>query len=351
MTNYIHKVRQFVRLLLLAGTLVAATPLADATTVAPRWLVSVQYGQGVGTSLPIVRLTFPHPVLATSLPPLKSSPTLATSWEQVSPTMVQAVATAAPVAGGGYRIDVPTSVRCTTTCVVVTTTPYVTPLTVPTIWQNQLMAELHYLPVRFVPTVAPTTAEGQAPGVFLWRFPKLPHSLQTVWSSTQPSVILSGALMHFQSVHNLPVTGAIDVATWRLIVHDVRHHIDNPSAYNYVDVTETVPETATLYVNGQPTFHTLANTGIAQAPTALGTFPVYLRYQSQTMQGTNPDGSHYYDTGIPWVSYFHGGDALHGFLRSSYGFPQSLGCVEMPLSAAGSIWPYTPIGTLVTVRP
>ena len=47
----------------------------------------------------------------------------------------------------------------------------------------------------------------------------------------------------------------------------------------------------------------------------------------------------------------HGGEALHGYIRASYGFPQSLGCVEMPFATAGQVWPHTPIGTLVTVRP
>jgi lipoprotein-anchoring transpeptidase ErfK/SrfK len=67
------------------------------------------------------------------------------------------------------------------------------------------------------------------------------------------------------------------------------------------------------------------------------------------MTGTNPDGSKYSDPGIPWVSYFNGGDALHGFVRGSYGFPQSDGCVEMPPSHAEVVYPLTPIGTLVTV--
>ena len=49
------------------------------------------------------------------------------------------------------------------------------------------------------------------------------------------------------------------------------------------------------------------------------------------------------------VSYFNGGDALHEFPRYSYGFPQSLGCVEMPFASAETVLPYTPIGTLVTV--
>ena len=69
------------------------------------------------------------------------------------------------------------------------------------------------------------------------------------------------------------------------------------------------------------------------------------------MSGTNPDGSHYSDPNIPDVSYFNGGDALHGFTRAQFGFPQSLGCVEMPLEEAEAVYPYTPIGTPVTVNP
>ena len=53
---------------------------------------------------------------------------------------------------------------------------------------------------------------------------------------------------------------------------------------------------------------------------------------------------------MPWISYFNGGEALHGFIRPSYGTPQSLGCVEMKYENAKKIWPYTPIGTLVTIR-
>ena len=67
------------------------------------------------------------------------------------------------------------------------------------------------------------------------------------------------------------------------------------------------------------------------------------------MSGKNPDGSTYHDPGIPDVSYFNGGDAIHGFSRSSYGSPQSLGCVELPFPAAAAVFPLTPIGTLVTV--
>ena len=57
------------------------------------------------------------------------------------------------------------------------------------------------------------------------------------------------------------------------------------------------------------------------------------------MSGENPDGSHYEDPGIMWVSYFNGGDALHAFDRPSYGCPQSLGCVEMRLEDAAESGP------------
>ena len=55
------------------------------------------------------------------------------------------------------------------------------------------------------------------------------------------------------------------------------------------------------------------------------------------MSGTNPDGSHYNDPGIRWISYFNHGEALHAFNRSSFGTPQSLGCVELPLAAAAKV--------------
>jgi hypothetical protein len=80
-------------------------------------------------------------------------------------------------------------------------------------------------------------------------------------------------------------------------------------------------------------FFSLSNTGISIAPTPVGTFPVYLKLPFQVMRGTNPDGSAYADP-VQWVSYFSGGSAVHYIYRGSYGSPQSLGCVELPYTAA-----------------
>jgi hypothetical protein len=43
--------------------------------------------------------------------------------------------------------------------------------------------------------------------------------------------------------------------------------------------------------------------------------------------------------------------AVRYIARGSYGSPQSLGCVELPYSAAAAAYPYLPYGTLVTVTP
>ena len=40
---------------------------------------------------------------------------------------------------------------------------------------------------------------------------------------------------------------------------------------------------------------------------------------------------------------------MHSYYRPSYGFPQSLGCVELPLNEAAQVWPYLTYRSLVTV--
>jgi hypothetical protein len=157
--------------------------------------------------------------------------------------------------------------------------------------------------------------------------------------------------MNFQAVHGLSWNTGMTAQTWQLILQAAATKQYDPNTYDYVVVGQSQPELLMLYVNGHHVYNTFVNTGVSSAPTASGTYPVYERFTVTTMSGKYPDGQTYSDPGIPWVSYFHGGDALHGFLRSQYGFPQSLGCVEMPFVNAQHLWPYTPIGTLVSVLP
>jgi peptidoglycan hydrolase-like protein with peptidoglycan-binding domain len=158
-----------------------------------------------------------------------------------------------------------------------------------------------------------------------------------------------GALEVFQADHNLEPTGEPDAETWRLllIVESLYHR--NPSPYTWVSVTESLPETLEVHQGDRVALSSPANTGVAGAETAQGIFPIFERFTSTTMTGTNPDGSHYSDPGVPWVNYFNGGDAVHGFVRGSYGFPQSDGCVELPVATAAAVYPMLQIGDIVWV--
>jgi hypothetical protein len=224
---------------------------------------------------------------------------------------------------------------------------------------QQLLAEQGYLPVEWRPSSAAVahtaSAEVKAavdppPGSFAWRYPNTPQQLQGLWSAGQENDITRGAVMKFENLHNLTADGLVGAAVWRALLHDAIAGKRLGEPYSYVYVHREIPEVMTLWSAGRTVLTSPANTGIAGAETELGTYPVFEHIPEGTMSGTNPDGSHYEDPGIKWISYFHGGDALHNFDRASFGTPQSLGCVELPLAASAEIWPYTPIGTLVTIE-
>jgi L,D-transpeptidase catalytic domain len=227
---------------------------------------------------------------------------------------------------------------------------------------NQLLAQLGYLPLTWKAsgadvgssTGAQLNAAVDPPkGDFSWRYAGFPSQLTSQWNASGIGEITRGALLAFQTDNGLNPDALPGPNVWTSLITALAQHKTNKvDGYNYVLVhRDAAQQTTELWHNGKQIFSTPANTGVAAAPTDLGTFPVYLRYQVTTMSGTNPDGSRYSDPGIKWVSYFNGGDALHAFDRASYGTPQSVGCVEMPEAAAAKIYPYTPIGTLVTIAP
>ncbi len=224
---------------------------------------------------------------------------------------------------------------------------------------KQMLADLGYLPLAWQPSGEPVglTASAQVraavdppAGTFTWRYGKTPGALKTLWSSaSERPVIVRGAIMAFESKHGMATDGFPSMSVFRALLRDELAGRHVQGGYSYVYVTETLPETLTLWHNGEVILRSAVNTGISGRETDIGTFPVYLHLTETTMQGTNPDGSHYDDPGVPWVNYFSGGDAVHGFVRGGYGWPQSLGCVEAPVSTAGQIFPYVNVGTLVTV--
>ena len=158
-----------------------------------------------------------------------------------------------------------------------------------------------------------------------------------------------GALIVFQSEHEIEATGTPEVATWKALLRAAEKHERDPSPYTFVTVTESLPETLEVHRDDHVVFSTPANTGVPGAETAQGIFPIYSRFVSTTMTGTDVDGTKYTVPDVPWVNYFNGGDAVHGYPRASYGFPQSNGCVELPIEAAAQVYPMLKIGDIVEV--
>jgi lipoprotein-anchoring transpeptidase ErfK/SrfK len=223
---------------------------------------------------------------------------------------------------------------------------------------EQLLAQFGYMPLTFVTTTkVPTDADAQLTaavippqGHWTWRWKQTPKALQSLWKPGEPNKIDQGALMRFQNEHGLTPDGIATPETWNALLADATAGKSAPAHYSYVEVAQHTPEVMKLWKDGKVVVKGAANTGISSAPTPNGTWPVYSHIAVGTMSGLNPNGTPYHDPGIPWISYFHGGDALHAFPRGSYGTPQSLGCVELTLDTAKQIWPSTPIGTLVTVH-
>jgi len=222
---------------------------------------------------------------------------------------------------------------------------------------QQLLAELGYLPLTWQPvgpepsSLAAQAAAAISPpaGRFAWRYPALHAVLGSLWQPAQYTALVQGAVMAFESDQGLTSDGSVGPQVWTALLRAAVHHRVVRQPYDYIEVSEGSPETLSVWRDGRIVYTSPCNTGIAAAPTAPGTYPVYARYLSTTMSGTNPDGTPYSDPGVPYVAYFNGGDAVHGFLRPGYGYPQSLGCVELPYSAAAVVFNYDPIGTLVGV--
>ena len=225
---------------------------------------------------------------------------------------------------------------------------------------DQLLAQLGYLPLTWTASAgatvpAATDAAGQLAaaynppaGSFSWQ-PGYPSELQNFWQGgAVTSLIMKGAVMAFESDHAIAMDGVAGPQVWTALLKAVAAGQSNKHGYTYAIAREGNPETLTIWHDGRQVLRTLANTGISAAPTTLGTAPVYLRYLHQIMKGKNPDGTKYADP-VSYVSYFRSGEAVHFFNRGSYGFPQSLGCVELPLSDAKKAYPYLTFGSLVTV--
>jgi lipoprotein-anchoring transpeptidase ErfK/SrfK len=326
-------------------------------------IIPASHATGVDGALPIV-VTFSAPVTASSPPP-QITPAVAGTWSSDGNSMIF-TPTRAFGPSEHVTVQVPEGMRSISGGLLTSAVTY--EFTTGTYSQAalaQVLVKLGYLPMTWSPEdpamkaatlnagdAASQTPQGQAfelpPGTFHWEA-GYPSTLEQLWSPDQANVLLRGAVMAFQSQHNMTIDGSLTPKLWNALFQAEASGDRNQNGYTYAIASKGSPETLTIWHDGRVVMHSLANTGIPIAPTVDGTFPVYERFRQTIMSGTNPDGSHYSDP-VSFVSYFNGGDAVHYFPRGSYGSEQSLGCVELPYNDAQQAYPYLTYGSLVTVQ-
>jgi hypothetical protein len=223
---------------------------------------------------------------------------------------------------------------------------------------QQLLTQLGYLPMAWKQKSGTAIGAGNAhaelaaaysapAGAFSWQS-GYPSTLKNQWKAGSGNILDVGAIRAFESVSKLTMDGSAGKTVWSRLLTAVAKGSKNPNGYTYALASQVLPESITIWHNGKVVLRSAANTGISDAATQDGTFPVYLKYVFTYMKGLNPNGTKY-DDPVWYASYFNGGDAVHEFPRASYGFNQSLGCVELPMTAAKKAFPYLTYGSLVTV--
>ena len=223
---------------------------------------------------------------------------------------------------------------------------------------QQVLSQLGYLPLAWTPKSKTVVSPGNAnaelsaayqppAGTFSWTG-SYPSNLTSQWKPGSANILDVGAVRAFESVTGLTMDGVAGRTVWSGLLSALAKGKNNPNGYTYALASQNSPETLTIWHNGHVVLKSPANTGIAASPTVDGTFPVYLKFYFSYMKGTNPDGSKY-DDPVYYANYFNGGDAVHQFARYSYGWYQSLGCVELPWDAAKTAYSYLSYGSLVTV--
>ena len=134
---------------------------------------------------------------------------------------------------------------------------------------------------------------------------------------------------------------------WTDLLKAVAKGKHNPNGYTYALASQNSPENlrsgTTASWCSRPGQH--RHPGLPHRGRHVSRLPEVLL---QLHEG-DESGRHEYDDPVYYASYFNGGDAVHQFSRASYGWYQSLGCVELPWDAAETAYPYLTYGSLVTV--
>ena len=181
---------------------------------------------------------------------------------------------------------------------------------------KQMLADLGYLPLSWQPSGEPVrlTASAQVraavdppAGSFTWRYGKTPGALKALWSSeNERPVIVRGAIMAFESKHGMTTDGFPSMSVFRALLRDELAGRHAQGGYSYVYVTETLPETLTLWHDCGQHPRTLVNTGGPGSRLSLTSapFPVWYLHLWPRRRCTDESRRPHYanDPGGPWVN-------------------------------------------------
>ena len=148
--------------------------------------------------------------------------------------------------------------------------------------------------------------------------------LTSQWTQGTMNEITKAAVEAFETQNGIGVDGIPGPTVWTNLINDVINDKPDATPYVYVLVNKALPQSLTLWNNGTAQYAGIPiNSGAPGADTTDGSYAVFEHVRYSEMKGTNVDGSTYDDPNVPYASYFNGGDALHGFIRASYGSPRA----------------------------
>jgi hypothetical protein len=200
----------------------------------------------------------------------------------------------------------------------------------------RLLHDMGYLPLT------PISENGNVV-TWQWDYPSIPEQLQKLTPTGPNSILYQAATKAFQND-----TGMI--ATYNNLSLAFVNNYKSRKPFTWILVNKSQPERIKVWQTGSYVLESNCNTGIREGLTPNGSFIIYARYRKFTMSGRWPlNDRPYYDPDVPYVNFFYRGDAIHGFPRASYGYPQSAGCVEIPISFSKQLFQFTYIGTIVTI--
>jgi LysM repeat protein len=197
------------------------------------------------------------------------------------------------------------------------------------------------------PTSSSATTYVVKPGDNLFRI-ALNHGLSTQ-ALAQANGITNYAYVYAGQVLNIPSSSGAASANTASASPPPPPPAGYSSGERWIDVNLST-QRLTAYEGDQAVLSSVISSGTWAYPTVTGRFHIWLRYQSQTMNGYRL-GYDYYLPNVPYVMYFHKDYALHGtYWHNNFGTPMSHGCVNMTTADAQWLYNWSSYGTMVNVH-